>query len=324
MAAERKVLAVVAAATLAGAMSAIPCCRSNGTGQRTDGGLSAYGDVGEVGLGDDVGEVGAGSDGMSLNEVAQDGASEAHPIVAFDPSRVCDGTGTLDVGAGPNCPDWQVVPNDDVGVIGEAYGGLRACDTPDPTSPGYRLSAIIREAPSITENKPGAFDVLYHAKQTTSQGDCGVLFEFLSLGAIPALKSGDSVSVAKRIVLGATERDVGTTNVVYDGSGQIILALIGGVATPDRIAFDLLAGLTLTVEPANLCSVRVTPIELREMHRVDIAVGANACSLDDGTMRCCSLWQGSYQVMLQAAYTSSYPGPWVTLELARSGFWVPR
>jgi hypothetical protein len=267
---------------------------------------------------------------MSVSEVAQGtagnlgSASDAHSVVAFNSAHVCDGTGTLDVGGGPACPNWVVVPHDDVGVIGEAYGGLPACASPDPINPGYRLSATIREAPTIAENTPGAFDVVYHAKQTTAQGDCGVLFEFMSLAAVPSLKAGDSISVAKRNVQGATDHDNATTTAVYDGSGQILLVLVSGVATQDRVAFDLLNGLTLSVEPAVLCSVEVTPTDVRQMHRVDLATGSQSCSLDHGSMRCCSLWQGNYQVLLQGAYSSQNPSPWVTLELARTGFWTPR
>lgn len=141
---------------------------------------------------------------------------------------------------------------------------------------------------------------------------------------MPGLVAGDTVTMAKRIFDGQTERDGAVTTVLYDGTGRILLATVSGVAKSDRVAFDLLKDLQINVEPAVICSLEgSSTAEAKQMHRVDLSVGTQHCALDHHTVRCCDLWDASYQVRVQDAFSSKYSSPVVNVEVARGGFWIP-
>ncbi len=239
-------------------------------------------------------------------DAAAAGSASCTPTAPDVGAAICTGTGRLSC-TNPKlaCPAYKSAPVT-VGLSSTAYqGSLTPCQPLADPSQGRGFLIPVRaesvQLKTFPSNGAEQLETWVHVARTDLSPNCGMLANFRSLVERPQIDPGMTFKIGAR---GVDRSDVDTPSIdgLWSDSGELLYALVlsSSVTRFAEDFGDLLPGLNVTVAGEALCLDSAGS----GTFRTSLSVGAETCSVDPQSSRCCSLWGRNYEVEVLNAVAS--------------------
>jgi hypothetical protein len=239
-------------------------------------------------------------------DAAAAGSASCTPTAPDVGAAICSGTGRLSC-ANPKlaCPAYKSAPVT-VGLSTTAYqGSLTQCDPLADPAQGKGFLVPVRaesvQLKTFPSNGAVQLETWVHVARTDLSPNCGILANFRSLLERPHIDTGMTFKIGARKV-DRSDIDTPSINGLWSDTGELLYALVlSSSLTHFAEDFgDLLPGLNISAGGDALCLDSAGS----GAFRTSLSVGAETCSVDPQSSRCCSLWGRNYEVEVLSAVAS--------------------
>lgn len=200
--------------------------------------------------------------------------------------------------------DWEWDADMSIVEILKEQSSLPACPLSQDgnlaglAGPGWRLRVDSVLAPYLVARSSDHYYTVVIATRLDVSEPCAVRLVWTVKQHRIDLKPGMIVRYALRKTVRNLEDDTTVTAVMRDDEGRFLLGHVGGVR-PEVWDKDLWPELVLSIDPQVLCSDPRFPA-LKRL-RFTLSAGADSCTLDAATARCCTFGGDTHLVQAVGA-----------------------